>query len=84
MYVRVFERPGLSQDIEEPKREIKELERRLAHAKEKIEKPFNPFLGEAYQQGVLKQAGLTKGGQTKNTGVDPSRGGAKPMCLDLS
>jgi alkaline phosphatase D len=59
MYVRVFERPGLSQDIEEQKREIKELERRLAHAKEKIEKPFNPFLGEVLSQGVLKQAGLT-------------------------
>jgi alkaline phosphatase D len=58
MYVRVFERPGLSQDIEEQKREIKELESRLARAKEKIDKPFNLFLGEVLPQGVLKRAGL--------------------------
>jgi alkaline phosphatase D len=53
MYVRVFERPGLSQDIEEPKRG------RLALAKERSAKPFNPFLGEVLPQGVLKRAGLT-------------------------
>ncbi|MBA2592479.1 MAG: hypothetical protein H0U97_09595 [Gammaproteobacteria bacterium] len=58
MYVRVLERLGQSQGIEEQKRGIKELGSRLALAKEKIEKPFNPFLGEVLPQGVLRRAGL--------------------------
>ena len=71
MYVRVFERPGQSQDIEEQKREIKEFGSRLALAKERIEKPFNPFLGEALPQSVLKRAGFTteRWADAKNTGV---------------
>ena len=59
MYVRVFEGPEQSQDIEEQTCRIKELGRRLALAKEKIEKPSNPFLGEALPQSVLKRAGFT-------------------------
>lgn len=55
MYVRLFEGPGQSQGIEEQRREIKESGSRLAL----FEKPFNPFLGEAIAQGVLKRAGLT-------------------------
>ena len=59
MYVRVFERPGPSQDIEEQRREIEGLGSRLALAKEQSGKPFNPFLGEALPQTVLKRAGFT-------------------------
>src|SRR4030095_34129 len=57
--VRLFEGPGQSQDIEEQKRWIEESWRRLGPAKERIEKPFNPFLGEALPQNVLKRAGFT-------------------------
>ena len=59
MYVRVFEGQGQSQDIEEQKRWIKESGRRLGHANERIEKPFNPFLGEALPQSILRRAGFT-------------------------
>ena len=59
MYVRVFNGPGQSQDIEEQKRRIIESGRRLAPAKAQFEKPFNPFLGEALPQSVLKRAGFT-------------------------
>jgi hypothetical protein len=59
MYVRVFERPGPPQDIEEQKRESRELGSPLALAKENIEKPFNPIFGEALPQTVLKRAGFT-------------------------
>ena len=59
MYVWVSERPELLQDIEGQKRALKELGGRVALVKEKIEKPFNPFLGEVLPQGVLKRAGFT-------------------------
>ena len=59
MYLRVFEGPGQSQDVEEQKRWIKESGRLLGPAKERIGKPFNPFLGEALPQSVLKPAGFT-------------------------
>jgi alkaline phosphatase D len=59
MYVRVFEGPGQLQDIEEQKRRIEEFGRRLALVKEKFGKTFNPFLGEALPQSVLKRAGFT-------------------------
>jgi alkaline phosphatase D len=59
MYVWVFERPRLSQDIEEQKQEIKELRGSVALAEEKIENPLNHFLGEVLPQGVLKRAGFT-------------------------
>src|SRR5262245_39810029 len=59
MYVRLFDGPGQSQDIEEQRRRIIEFGRRLALAKEQFGEPFNPFLGEALPQSVLKRAGLT-------------------------
>lgn len=59
MYVWAFERPELLQDSEKRKRAIKELRGSVAHSEEKIEKPFNHFLGEVTPQDVLKRAGLT-------------------------
>jgi alkaline phosphatase D len=59
MYFRLFDGPGHTQDIEEQKRRVVEFGRRLSLAKEKFERPFNPFLGEALPQSVLKRAGFT-------------------------